>query len=76
MSGGAKLNGFLIWLDQGGALVFAIFGFHRIAARTILFNGQNESFQHAWLRAFAFLINFELLLIIRCLIVTISLQLS
>jgi hypothetical protein len=26
-SGGAKLNGFLIWLDQGGALVFAIFGF-------------------------------------------------
>ena len=53
MSGGAKLNGFLVRLDQGGALVFAIFGFHRIAARTILFNGQSKSDQLFWLIAFA-----------------------
>ncbi|MBP3876156.1 MAG: hypothetical protein J6E41_10725, partial [Lachnospiraceae bacterium] len=45
MSGGAKLNGFLIRLDQGGALVFAIFGFHRIVVRTILCNEQNKSVQ-------------------------------
>ena len=42
-AGFGTINGFLIWLDQGGALVFAIFGFHRIAARPVLLNGQNKS---------------------------------
>ena len=50
MSGGTKLNGFLIWLDQGGALAFAIFDFHgsprersyvMVKAKSTNFSGQS-----------------------------------
>ena len=57
MSGGERsLNGFLICLSQGDALAFVIFGFHRIAARSILSDGQNKSDQLLRLIAFTLLI--------------------